>query len=130
MTDKKCDTCAHQPVPGELWGFRCYTCSDNPAVVGAKESSWEPHPTKQPKVIPVSTADSTQVGGSHYKDMGVQPWEVMEHVLTPEEFRGFLKGSIIKYSMRAGKKAESDDIGKVGHYKQKLGELMRKAVGS
>jgi hypothetical protein len=34
------------------------------------------------------TADSTQVGGTHYKDMGMQPWEVMENVLTDEEFEG------------------------------------------
>ena len=68
-------------------------------------------------------ADEVQVGGSHYKDMPVQPWAVMEAVLTPEEFRGFLKGNIIKYSMRAGRKAGSDDAGKAQHYIQKLKEV-------
>ena len=58
----------------------------------------------------------------HYKDMGVQPWEVMETVLTHEEFVGFLKGNIIKYSMRAGKK-DSDDAGKAKHYMMKLREV-------
>ena len=56
-------------------------------------------------------ANDMQVGGSHYKDMGVQPWDVMQSVLTPEEFRGFLKGNIIKYAMRQGRK-DSDDAGK------------------
>lgn len=67
-------------------------------------------------------ADDTQVGGSHYKDMPVQPWTVMQAVLTPEEFRGFLKGNIIKYAMRQGRK-DSDDAGKALHYKQKLEQV-------
>jgi len=68
-------------------------------------------------------ADDTQVSGNHYKDMGMQPWAVMQAVLTPEEFRGFLKGNIIKYAMRQGKKQDSDDTGKAKHYAQKLAEV-------
>jgi len=69
------------------------------------------------------SADDVQVGGSHYKDMPVQPWTVMQAVLTPEEFRGFLKGNIIKYSMRQGRKENSDDAGKLNHYITKLNEV-------
>ncbi len=72
---------------------------------------------------PIVTADSRQVGGSHYKDMPMQPWAVMQAVLTPEEFRGYLKGNVIKYAMRAGRKEGSDDAGKAQHYRQKLAEL-------
>ena len=68
-------------------------------------------------------ADNIQVSGSHYKDMPIQPWALMEMVLTVEEFRGFLKGNIIKYSMRAGRKEGSDDAGKAKHYMQKLNEV-------
>ena len=68
-------------------------------------------------------ADDVQVSGSHYKDMPIQPWTLMEAVLTHEEFRGFLKGNIIKYSMRAGRKEGSDDAGKAKHYIQKLKEV-------
>jgi len=68
------------------------------------------------------SADERQVGGTHYKDMPMEPWAVMEAVLTPEEFRGFLKGNVIKYAMRAGRKLGSDDGSKAFHYKQKLGE--------
>lgn len=71
-------------------------------------------------------ADERQVSGNHYKDMEVQPWHVMEAVLTHEEFVGFLKGNIIKYSMRAGRKEGSDDAGKAKHYMQKLEEIERK----
>jgi len=72
-------------------------------------------------------ADDMQVSGSHYKEMPMQPWHVMEAVLTPEEFRGFLKGNIIKYSLRAGRKDGTDDAGKARHYAQKLQEVQGKA---
>ena len=71
-------------------------------------------------------ADTMQVSGTHYKDMPVQPWSVMESVLTKEEFIGFLKGNIIKYGMRAGRKPGSDDAGKAQHYQQKLREIENK----
>lgn len=72
----------------------------------------------------VVSADSRQVDGTHYKDMPMQPWDVMQAVLTPEEFIGFLKGNIVKYSMRAGRKDGSDDAGKAKHYRQKLQEVL------
>ena len=68
------------------------------------------------------SADDTQVGGTHYRDMAVQPWALMESILTAEEFRGFLKGNIIKYALRNGRK-DSDDVGKLTHYMQKLKEV-------
>ena len=71
-------------------------------------------------------ADDYQVGGSHYKDMAVQPWDVMEAVLTPEEFVGFLRGNLIKYAMRQGKKEGSDDGAKAKHYLAKLNEVVNR----
>jgi hypothetical protein len=71
-----------------------------------------------------TSADDIQHGGTHYKDMTIQPWAVMEAVLTHEEFVGFLKGNIIKYSLRQGKK-DSPDADKAKHYMQKLSEVRR-----
>ena len=71
-----------------------------------------------------AVSNEYQVDGSHYVDMGIQPWEVMEDLLTPEEFKGYLKGCLIKYSMRAGKKESSPmDAEKYRHYRQKLNEV-------
>ena len=67
-------------------------------------------------------ANTRQVGGDHYKKLGIEPWEVMEALLTREEFIGFLKGSAIKYAMRQGLKG-SDDAEKARHYIQKLKEV-------
>ena len=68
-------------------------------------------------------ADEIQVGGNHYKDMAISPWELIEAVMTDEEFVGFLKGNIVKYSLRAGRKDGSDDAAKAKHYMQKLKEV-------
>ena len=73
-------------------------------------------------------ADDAQIGGSHYKIMAVQPWCVMEAVLTRNEFIGFLKGNIIKYSMRHGlKPGSTDDAEKALHYMQKLTEVLNES---
>lgn len=73
----------------------------------------------------MSEANKYQVGGDHYKIMSIQPWEVMEAVLTYDEFVGYLKGNIIKYSMRDGLK-DSDDGNKALHYRAKLKEVTDK----
>lgn len=40
----------------------------------------------------------------HYTNMAIEPLETMRMLLTREEYIGFLKGNIIKYSMRQGQK--------------------------
>lgn len=67
-------------------------------------------------------ADEVQAGGTHYKEMSVQPWTVMQQILTEDEFIGYLKGNIIKYGMRQGRK-DSPDAQKCEHYIQKLKEF-------
>lgn len=74
-------------------------------------------PSRTPSVT------STQVGGSHYIDTKVQPWDAMEAWMTPLEFRGFLRGNAIKYLARANKKgAFLQDVLKAQHYLNKLVE--------
>ena len=68
-------------------------------------------------------ADDLQISGNHYKEMAIQPWELMEAMFTKEEFIGFLKGNVIKYALRAGRKDGSDDLGKCRHYMMKLAEV-------
>lgn len=47
--------------------------------------------------------EGTPDKATHYKG-AVEPLEVMSKLLTRDEFKGFLKGNIIKYSYRAGRK--------------------------
>lgn len=73
--------------------------------------------------VPSSKADDLQVGGDHYKNMGVQPWSAMESWMTPEQFAGFLRGNAIKYLARCDAKGGIDDIKKAKHYIDKLIEV-------
>ena len=72
----------------------------------------------------VTQANRKQIGGDHYMNMGVQPWKAMESWMTPEEFRGFLKGNAIKYLARSNTKGGAMDVRKAGHYIEKLSEVM------
>ena len=111
MSDAQCNKCQRVLSGLEIMENKCLACYSVQKTTDIKTKA---------------SADSTQAGGNHYKDMAVQPWHVMQSVLTPEEFRGFLKGNIIKYAMRQGKKQDSDDASKCIHYQQKLEEVMER----
>jgi hypothetical protein len=82
------------------------------------------HPVVEHKpFVPSTKADALQVGGDHYKNMGVQPWKAMESWMTPEQFAGFLRGNAIKYLARCDAKGGIDDIKKARHYIDKLVEV-------
>ena len=76
-----------------------------------------------PEVV-VEQAKDRQVGGDHYKAMGVQPWDVVD--TWPREQRiGYYRGGALKYLMRMGSKDESPtEIAKGQHYIQKLLEVL------
>ena len=38
-----------------------------------------------------------QIGGDHYINLSIQPWDAMEAWMTPEQFEGFLLGNAIAY---------------------------------
>jgi hypothetical protein len=70
------------------------------------------------------SALDTQVGGDHYKKLGAyQPWEVLRAWLTPEEFRGYMKGTAIAYLAREKDKGGMQDIDKAAHTLQGLSEM-------
>jgi hypothetical protein len=82
------------------------------------------HPVVEHKpFVPSNKADDLQIGGDHYKSMGVQPWKAMESWMTPEQFAGFLRGNAIKYLARCDAKGGLDDIKKARHYIDKLVEV-------
>jgi hypothetical protein len=57
------------------------------------------------------TALNTQVGGSHYKDMVIQPVEFIE-----KNNLGFCVGNVIKYVCRYKSKNGIEDLKKAKHY--------------
>jgi hypothetical protein len=61
----------------------------------------------------------------HYTVGGIETIDYIQAKLTPEEFRGYLKGSCIKYSSRLGQKdVIKQDAGKLGWYANKLKETV------
>ncbi len=74
---------------------------------------------------PVASVLDIQEGGDHYKKLGAyRPWEVLRRWLTPEEFRGYMKGTAIAYLAREQDKGGMLDIRKAGHTLQGLVELL------
>lgn len=66
-----------------------------------------------------------QVGGDHYRTLRIQPWDAMEAWLTPEEFRGYLRGTAIAYLARAGRKGDArEDVAKAVHTLERLLETI------
>ena len=60
---------------------------------------------------------------THYQHTLLQPLEIMQRIMAPEEFKGFLKGNILKYSIRGGNKQgepAEKDLGKVETYSRWL----------
>lgn len=66
------------------------------------------------------SANDTQVGGTHYKKYGIQPWDFVY-----ANGLGYFEGSAIKYISRWKDKGGVADIEKAIHFLQKLVELER-----
>ena len=58
---------------------------------------------------------------THYTAGGIETIDVIKAKLTPEEYRGYLKGQVMKYTSRAGKKYdEVEDYRKAAWYLERL----------
>lgn len=67
-------------------------------------------------------ANDTQVGGSHYKQQQMQPWDYIA-----ANNLGFFEGNVVKYVTRWRGKGGVEDLRKARHYLDKLIELETKA---
>ena len=60
---------------------------------------------------------------SHYNDGGLECIEAIEAQLTPEEYRGYLKGNVAKYVWREKHKGGIESLKKAQWYLDKLVNL-------
>lgn len=96
-----------------------------------KEAQKIAEPVREPEVVvekgwcDAHAANARQVGGDHYKTMGVEPWDVVD--TWPREQRiGYYRGGALKYIMRMGSKdVSAQEIAKGEHYIQKLLEILQ-----
>jgi hypothetical protein len=60
---------------------------------------------------------------AHYMQGGIETIDFIEAKLTPEEFRGYLKGNVLKYASRMGNKGSMRlDAGKAAWYSNRIVE--------
>ena len=63
-------------------------------------------------------ANAIQIGGDHYKNQGIQPWDFIV-----ANNMGFLDGNVVKYVTRYKQKNGLQDLEKARHYLDKLIEV-------
>jgi len=63
-------------------------------------------------------ANANQVGGDHYRNKAIQPWDYIA-----SNNLGYLEGCVIKYVSRYKEKGGIQDLEKAAHYLQKLMEI-------
>jgi len=69
--------------------------------------------------------DGTAKAQSHYH-AEVEPIEIMQMYMSAEEMQGYIKGNLIKYLLRMGKKdAIEKEVDKVYQYSQWLRDVVR-----
>ena len=59
-------------------------------------------PARKPK--PEPSQSGMALDAKHYQVLQQQPIEIMQRLMTPEQFKGFLWGNVIKYALRCGQK--------------------------
>ena len=75
-------------------------------------------PTPEEEEAFNAIANSQQVGGSHYKDKAIQPWDYIA-----SNSLGYLEGNVVKYVSRWREKGGLEDLKKAQHYLTKLIEV-------
>lgn len=79
----------------------------NPAErLEASEKLTEELLTVKPKKARAKLDHDPVNSPAHYTSGGIETIDYIKAKLTPEEFVGYLKGNVIKYTSRAGKKAD------------------------
>ena len=98
----------HKPVPAVI------------EVLEAKPINIDAvHEKMQPKAIDLVEHPA------HYTDGGIETIDFLAAKLTKEEFVGYLKGNVLKYGSRLGKKGDIEvDAGKMAWYATKLRDVL------
>lgn len=80
--------------------------------------------------LDAAKAKERQEGGAHYKEMKVQPWDVID-TWPIEQQIGYHRGNVLKYTMRLGNKDERlQEAKKIRHYADKLIEVLERTYGN
>ena len=75
------------------------------------------------KIADVEIPENDSINPNHYVFGGIETIEYLKAKMTPEEYRGFLKGNVLKYVSREAEKNGLEDLKKAKWYLDKLIEV-------
>lgn len=104
----KCKDCLYADLPPTKAPCRdCVDCGN--------------YKNKDSEINSDQTDQTDPINPQHYKQYAVEVIDLIQQALTPEEFKGYLKGNMLKYRFRAGyKKDREEDLKKSNWYQDKL----------
>lgn len=84
-----------------------------------------PLPVPQPVQVDVAPKPDMVNSPTHYTHGGIETIDYIKAKLTREEYIGYLRGNIFKYTSRLGKKDDMEqDVGKLAWYSQELKKFL------
>ena len=95
---------------------------NNKAILLTKNEKEEKRINKEYKI------KEDKINPSYYKNNGKELIDSLKDMLTEEQYIGFLKANIIKYTIRCQNKGGAEDSKKAEWYQNKLTELLNKDV--
>lgn len=82
---------------------------------------------KVPVIPPLKKSHDPVNCPSHYTTGSIEFIDYIQEKLTPEEFRGYIKGNVIKYLTREQHKNGDEDIRKAQWYLNRLADTLKKS---
>lgn len=87
-------------------------------IIGQNGNDGEHYEMTEKERVDAFLARKRQVGGKHYTNKKIQPWDVIE-----ANQMGFFDGNALKYIMRYKEKNGVEDLRKAIHYLERLIEM-------
>lgn len=72
----------------------------------------------------VEISEKDNINPNHYIFGGIETIDYLDAKMTAEEYRGFLKGNVLKYVSREAEKNGEEDLKKAKWYLDKLIEVI------
>jgi hypothetical protein len=113
-----------QVVYNARWTLRKLANKNIKTIRPKKDIQIEVSPTPEAKPeMPVQMVDMVNQP-PHYTVGGIETIDYIKAKLSKEEYRGYLRGNILKYGSRVGHKGSTaEDAGKLAWYAKRLAEL-------
>lgn len=116
-------------LDGDLACYKVYCFGEEKPVDMINEKELDYHfstsKTKTEKIEEPKNSMNIEENKHHLLWEGMQSIDVMKLILSKEEYIGFLKGQIIKYQLRLGKKDDpTKEIRKIKDYTDELNKVL------